>query len=556
MGKRIICLIVSFVFVVLSCSFPSFVSITKAKAVQIKLLPILLDFTDVPHQRTEAEMFEFFFSEEEGVKSLHNYYTDVTRGKVEIKSGAFGVGTWLKLPQKKRFYNNQSSIVQVAQDAADIIEKQKLDFSEYDSDNDGYLDFVVFIQAGDPVKTGQGSFWPHSYSLRGAVSINGLKIDRYNMNAEIYQSNKLQPLQIICHECYHYLGGWDLYSYRGKYRFAVGPWDIMAETNDFKIFGLSGFSRNYLGWQETTLITKPGTYSVDALCEKNVTNPQLYRINLEGTKEYFLIENRNFSGVDAWWQGIPDEGIVIYHVDGGITPTHMFNDGPDVYEHFAVWVEDPGAGTMKKDAAYSQEDNQVNLTPNSRPDSKDYEKKAQPHVSITNISKSGKTMTFDVSFEYIDPHLVVTPDKIDIGKLPQGLTKTVSVLISNNGTGTLNTEVRSKETWISTLQNEYQGNQQTVELLIDASSLTNGKKKGRVDFLSNGGNVTVTITVEIVSRLGDVNNDGQVDEDDIPPFMKAFGTKKGDPDFNPRADFNDDNVVNFEDLSILAKSIQ
>jgi hypothetical protein len=38
--------------------------------------------------------------------------------------------------------------------------------------------------------------------------------------------------------------------------------------------------------------------------------------------------------------------------------------------------------------------------------------------------------------------------------------------------------------------------------------------------------------------------------------MKAFGTKKGDPDFNPRADFNDDNVVNFEDLSILAKSIQ
>ena len=556
MCKRLIGL---FSILFLSCSlyvFPDAVPSTKAKSTQIKVLPILLDFKDVPHQRTETEMFEFFFSGEEGVKSLHNYYAEVTRGMVDIQPGVYGIGEWLKLPQKKSYYNAQSSIVQAAQDAADLIDKLKLDFKEYDSDNDGYIDFVIFIQAGDPVKTGQGSFWPHSYSLRGAVSISGMKVGGYNMNAEVFQSNKLQPLQVICHEFYHFLGGWDLYSYRGKYSNAVGPWDVMAESTYFNNFGLSGFSRNFLGWQDTTLITAPGTYSVDALCEKDTTNPQLYRINLEGTKEYFLIENRNYSGVDGWWQGIPDEGMVIYHVDGGIPPGFMFNDGPDEYKHFAVWVEDPGAGSAKKDAAFSLDDNQTRFTPESKPDSRDYDKKSQPYLSITNISKTGKTMTFDISFEYTDPHLIVAPEKIDLGQIPQGLSKKVEVTFSNNGAGNLKTMIKSKETWITTPTEEFDSNNQTVELFIDTNTVSLGKKKGRVEFISNGGSVTISILVEITNRLGDVNEDGQVDKYDIPPFMEAFGSKKGELEYNPKADFNQDDAVNFEDLSILAKSIQ
>ncbi len=536
--------------------FPDTVVSTKAKATQIKILPILLDFKDVPHQRTETEMFEFFFSDKEGIKSLHNYYAEVTKGRVDIQPGVYSIGKWLKLPQKKSYYDAQNSIVQAAQDAADLINQLKLNFKEYDSDNDGYLDFVIFIQAGDPVKSGRGSFWPHSYSLRGAVSIGGIKVGGYNMNAEIFQSNTHQPLQVICHEFYHYLGGWDLYSYNGDYKNAVGPWDIMADTTYSNNFGMSGFSRNFLGWQDTTLITAPGSYSIDALGEADADNPQLYRINLEGTKEYFLIENRGYFGVDTWWQGIPDLGIVIYHIDGSIPPSHMFNDGPPIFENFAVWVEDPGAGSLKKDAAYSLEDNQTKFTPESRPDSRDYKKKSKPLVAITNISKSGRTMTFDVSYQYDDPHLVVTPEKIDLGQIPQGLSTKVEVSISNNGVGNLKTTIKSKDAWIVVPDIEIEGNNQTVDLFIDTNSISLGKKKGRVEFISNGGTVTMTISVEITTRLGDVNDDGQVNEYDIPPFMKAFGSKKGEPEYNRKADLNQDDIVNFEDLSILAKSIQ
>jgi hypothetical protein len=260
--------------------------------------------------------------------------------------------------------------------------------------------------------------------------------------------------------------------------------------------------------------------------------------------------------VDTWWQGIPDLGIVIYHIDGSIPPAHKFNDGPPIFENFAVWVEDPGAGSLKKDAAYSLEDNQTKLTPESRPNSLDYKKKSKPFVSITNISKSGKTMTFDVSYQYDDPHLVVSPEKIDLGQIPQGLSKKVEVSISNNGVGTLKTRIKSKETWITVPEGEFESNNQTVDLLIDTNSVSLGKKKGRVEFISNGGSVTMTVLVEITTRLGDVNDDGQVNEYDIPPFMEAFGSKKGDPEYNPNADFNQDDLVNFEDLSILAKSIQ
>lgn len=538
-------------------ALPPTTSVSFAKASQIKLLPILLDFIDVPHQRTEQEMFDFFFSTKEGDKSLRNYYFEVTKGQVDIQPGVYGIGEWLKLPKKKREYYNTGSVRTVAQDAADLIEAKKFDFSEYDSDHDGYLDFVIFIQAGDPTKGGgHMPFWPHMSSMGGAVSINKLKIGTYNMNAEVFQSNKLQPLQVICHEFYHFLGGWDLYSYEGKYSNAVGPWDVMAESTTFNNFGLSGFSRSFLGWMQPTLITKNGTYSVDALGEKDIANPQLYRINLEGTKEYFLIENRNYSGVDGWWQGIPDEGIVIYHIDGSIPPNFKFNDGPPIYENFAVWVEDPGAGSAKKDAAFSQEDNQTKFTPDSRPDSRDYQKESQPYIHITNISKSGKTMTFDVSFQYDDPHLVVAPEKIDLGMLPQGLSKKFEVTITNGGVGNLRTKVRSRETWIVTPEEEIASNSQTVELRVDANTLPLGKKKGRIEFTSNGGTFVLTVSIEVTSRLGDVNEDGQVDQYDIPPFMAAFGSKKGDPDYNPKADLNQDGIVNFEDLSLLAKSLQ
>ena len=52
---------------------------------------------------------------------------------------------------------------------------------------------------------------------------------------------------------------------------------------------------------------------------------------------------------------------------------------------------------------------------------------------------------------------------------------------------------------------------------------------------------------------GDINRDTKVDYTDLFMLAKAYGSKPGDPHWNPNADLNGDNKVDYLDLYILAK---
>ncbi len=60
--------------------------------------------------------------------------------------------------------------------------------------------------------------------------------------------------------------------------------------------------------------------------------------------------------------------------------------------------------------------------------------------------------------------------------------------------------------------------------------------------------------IKITLLMGDINDDGKVDSDDLIIFAKSFGTKIGDSDYNEKCDFNGDGKVDAEDLLLLAKN--
>jgi len=550
--KKIAILILIFTII---CLLPLKKSIVFSEPKTMKVLPLLIEFSDQPHQRTVQEMDDYFFSNAEDVKSLRNYYLQITNNTCDFIPGKYRVGDWIKLPRTKKQYGQDASVENLAKDVFTILEKQNVDLSEYDNDGDKKIDYLLFIQSGDPIQaSGSRIFWPHKYALFSKIGYGGIQAYEYNMISEIFMSNKLAPLQIICHEFYHYLGGWDLYSYTKQGNsHAVGPWDNMAENTYSKNFGLSGFSRSQLGWLKQEIIKENGTYEIDAIAGNG--EKKLYRINIPGTKEYFLIENRFRIGIDAWWSGVPDEGIVIYHIDGNIPVTHRFNDGPPEIKHFAVWVEDPGAGVEKKDAAYSLEDNQITFSPESSPDSLDYDKLSQPVIIITDITNSGLKMKFNVEFRYTDPRLSVTPAKLDFGKVQKGFKKTMELKVTNVGVGTLRSTLTIDETWIIPNPSELTGNDSSVSIIVDTELLPYGKSKGRLTVDSNGGKLNIPISVEVVEKEGDLNQDNKIDKYDLVVLLEAFGSKKGEEKYNPVADFNQDGIVNLSDLVILLRNL-
>lgn len=60
--------------------------------------------------------------------------------------------------------------------------------------------------------------------------------------------------------------------------------------------------------------------------------------------------------------------------------------------------------------------------------------------------------------------------------------------------------------------------------------------------------------LKITLLMGDINDDGKVDSEDLIIFAQSFGTSIGDPNYNEKCDLNGDGKVDAEDLLLLAQN--
>ena len=198
-----------------------------------------------------------------------------------------------------------------------------LDFSDYDSDGDGYVDMVFFLVAGFSANYGgnnENYLWPHMYYLFGEPARDGVNFGLYACSTEIagwegYYSD-VNGIGTFCHEFSHVLGLPDLYdtdySGSGGESRTPGDWSIMASGsgNNFgrNPVGYSLYERYALGFTQPVLLDSAGDYQMQALDECN----QGYRLNTPNEDEFFLIENRQQG---KWDRYLPGHGMMIARVD-------------------------------------------------------------------------------------------------------------------------------------------------------------------------------------------------------------------------------------------------
>ena len=235
------------------------------------------------------------------------------------------------------------------------------DFSQYDSDGDGMVDFVYFIYAGLGQAYGGSTetIWPHNWNLFAALylgythgnsgyyandydynlpELDGKLINNYACSAELDGYSNLGGIGTLCHEFGHVMGLPDLYdtSYGTNYNNNLTPneWDIMDggsyNGNMHCPPNYDPWEKYFFGWVNPV---NYGTQGANLTLNANgLANYNVVQVNTSGTKKNwnatgwnYYLENRQQTGWDSY---VPAHGMVIWKVNydeeiwGSNAPNH------------------------------------------------------------------------------------------------------------------------------------------------------------------------------------------------------------------------------------------
>lgn len=350
----------------------------------LRLLAILVDWSDRPHMYTIEQVDSLIFSR--GILpggSVTDYVEEVSYGKVTVEGNVFGWHT-VMTP-----YTNQFDFTTVLDDLDPLI-----DYSQYDGNNDGDVDAIVFVRSGvgqedshDPV-----DIWSYAYSLAPGVGpgpFDGKMVNRWNTSPEAlplhdslspqYFSGeiKLNNIRVFSHELMHNVGLPDLYDYDSK--LSVPTFFTPNDDNDHPLYDwcvmgyggygilsirsnipshLCGWSKKRAGWITPTILDG-GEYHLVINDIETSTENSLYLLPITSANgEYFLLEYRNprstakFDKTDSDFSvyfytdltygcDTLDRGLLITHVDDSASNGRS-NNGTPIYPHYMVAVEDAG----------------------------------------------------------------------------------------------------------------------------------------------------------------------------------------------------------------------
>lgn len=285
---------------------------------------ILVEYQDVeftvenPHDYYYRMLNEPGFSENDATGSAADYFYENLMGVFTPQFDVFGP---VKLPRDRKYYgaNNPATGDDLRPEEM-IIDGCKLlddavDFSTYDFDEDGFVDnvYVIYAGEGEAAYGDDNTVWPHAFNLSINYSylwVDGVKVDRYACSNEIYDGVP-DGIGNFVHEFSHVMGLPDLYSTINSTSFTPGSWSVMdigSYNNDARTPpAYSAFERYALGWIDPYEIgSKEESISLD-----NIFTNQCCIIRTNDENEYFLLENRQLIGWDAY---LPGHGMLVWHI--------------------------------------------------------------------------------------------------------------------------------------------------------------------------------------------------------------------------------------------------
>ncbi len=292
---------------------------------EVKTLVLLVDFPSEPHDEDSTpEVIEQSLNESDD--GLKKFYQNASYGKLSIDSDVVGWYTakydkdyYLRIQEDGTLMESNDSYVNpygrqlFAHEVMEHFDRQ-IDFSEYDSDKDGYIDGIYLMFNG--YNTGWNTlWWSYVATERDMGTENALTFDQVRAGQYAYIWKDVLYVNTMIHETGHVLGLADYYDYdTSSAESGLGVLDVMNGN-----FGdHNAFSKIQLGWLTPKVVTSAADISLRSIQE--YPDAAIIYEDADTTSDhYFLVEYITRTKNNEFIGDIPDEGGVrVFRVNAAL----------------------------------------------------------------------------------------------------------------------------------------------------------------------------------------------------------------------------------------------
>ena len=364
---------------------------------------ILVNFSDKsfvvenPQQRFSDMLNEQNYSYNGATGSVRDYFSDNSMGVFQPE---FIVTSPVTLPNALSYYaQSLSRNRQMIIDACNAV-SSVFNFADFDNDNDGNVDNVAVIFAGNNAAEGNKNLiLPHVSWLTSNLTLNGKRIYNYMCTSELRGTGttavSMCGIGTFTHEFSHILGLPDMY-YDNIY--CLEEWSIM----DFGFYNNDGrtppvyssYERYFMGWLAPEILNLSENESLEDLKISNrafiITNgAPNFNGFVPSPVEFFLLENRQQTD---WDEFLPHNGMLIWHINYNATDWNN-NEPNNPYRKgiYIVPADNISNRNTQDGDSFPGKSGNTSYSPK-------YWDNTYLGTSVTNISEK----TGIISFNYID----------------------------------------------------------------------------------------------------------------------------------------------------------
>lgn len=322
--------------------------------VEVLVIPVLFKGENIPSNYKENIETAFFGSSSDtGWESLSSYYYKSSYGALNIKGtvlDGYSTGNTVSyyenlykeyLDDYEAYMNYESDYYPdpveylIIKDAIEYYDPY-IDYSKYDSDNDGFIDSIYFVYMTEYSMEDDSFFWAYTdeYITDEVELYDDVEVDFYMfasyyfLEDEFYGSNINLNVETFIHETGHLLGLDDYYDYdpTSGSNALLGGGDMM----DNNVGDHNAYSKALLGWLNPYVVR--GCDSTITISSLESTSDAIFiykDFNDSLFGEFIMIEFYTPDGLNIGASGnyglFTNSGIRITHVDANLNTEDVYS---------------------------------------------------------------------------------------------------------------------------------------------------------------------------------------------------------------------------------------